>query len=262
MPSLHGLTKTPEYYSLASAVQRCNPNNSDRYPRYAGRGIKVCPRWYTQGVFKGEPGTLHIHVFLEDLGPRPKGKTLDRIDSDGDYTPENCRWATAEEQANNTCRVVLLDFKGETLSLSQWARRFGVHPSTMWQRWKLGWSVERVLSPELRGSGLHEWNGNLLHLKEIAELEEVNVGLLYYHTGVGKTVEEAVRRAIRWAEKGGSPKDRLWTGRGKTMTLGEWSRVTGLSVTVLESRIASGQGEERVLEPTLRMVKRQLQELK
>lgn len=70
-------------------MQRCNDPNSNRWSLYGGRGITVCPQWRT---FQG---------FLADMGERPPGKTLDRINVDGNYEPDNCRWATASEQARN-----------------------------------------------------------------------------------------------------------------------------------------------------------------
>jgi hypothetical protein len=79
----------PIFYSLKA---RCNNENNKFYHRYGGRGIKVCDRWSGDDGFKN---------FLEDMGERPEGCTLDRIDNDGDYTPDNCRWATLHQQSAN-----------------------------------------------------------------------------------------------------------------------------------------------------------------
>lgn len=83
-------TRTPTYNSWRKMKERCTNPNHDRYPRYGGRGIKICDRW------------LHsFQNFLEDMGNRPYGKTLDRIDPNGNYEPSNCRWATIKQQARN-----------------------------------------------------------------------------------------------------------------------------------------------------------------
>lgn len=89
----HGYCKegkpNQEYTTWKGMRQRCNDPNADNYPRYGGRGISVCARW------------SDFSLFLADMGPRPEGTSIDRINNDGNYEPGNCRWATAVEQQNN-----------------------------------------------------------------------------------------------------------------------------------------------------------------
>lgn len=115
----HGRKNTPEYRSWLSMMNRCADRHENKYPNYSGRGIKVCDRWKS------------FENFFADMGVRPKGKTLDRINNDGNYDPSNCRWATRREQNINTSRNIKITLRGETLTISEWAERLGVKYSTL-----------------------------------------------------------------------------------------------------------------------------------
>jgi hypothetical protein len=129
----HGATK--EYYTWGAIKRRCKPGNEKRHPYYAGRGIKVCERWQ---VFEN---------FLEDMGRAPTQKhSLDRIDGDGDYEPENCRWVTHEAQCNNRRNNRLTTINGETKTRTQWARVYGISPQTIISRLSSGWDEVRAIT--------------------------------------------------------------------------------------------------------------------
>ena len=121
-------------------MQRCyNPKDND-YKNYGGRGIRVCERWHK------------FENFFADMGNPPEGMTLDRKDNDGDYCLENCRWATREEQNNNTRKNVWYEHNGERKTIAQWARSMCIKVSTLGMRLnKYGWSVERALTTKVRG---------------------------------------------------------------------------------------------------------------
>lgn len=84
-----GTTRTPTYYTWQCMKERCNSQSHRSFKYYGGRGIRVCEKWNT------------FESFLNDMGIRPDGKYLDRIDSNGNYEPSNCKWSTMKEQQNN-----------------------------------------------------------------------------------------------------------------------------------------------------------------
>ena len=110
----HGMSKTPTYKTWQSMHQRCGNPESDQYPIYGGRGITVCPQWAT------------FEQFLSDMGTRPRGTTIDRIDPDGGYRPGNCKWASAREQANNRRDSVRVECLGVRFTIAEFAALVGL----------------------------------------------------------------------------------------------------------------------------------------
>ena len=136
----HGLSGTPIYTTWVSLIQRCLNVNTSNYSRYGGRGITVCDRWHpsNENAFEN---------FLSDMGDRPSSKhSLDRKDNDSEYSPDNCRWATATEQANNRRSNRLFTHNGMTKTLAQWSRELGIKQATIRCRVdRYGWTVAKAL---------------------------------------------------------------------------------------------------------------------
>lgn len=136
----HGMTKTITYNSWRSMIRRCEAPRDIGYPRYGARGISVCDRWRQS-----------FERFLEDMGERPsKSYQIERIANEGNYTPENCRWATRSEQARNRRSNRMLSFNGKTQCLSAWVEECGMTLKQLQNRITLGWSVERILTEPIR----------------------------------------------------------------------------------------------------------------
>lgn len=135
----HARTKpSPEYMAWRSMKSRCfSPSNSN-YPRYGGRGIRVCERWQA------------FENFLADMGARPKGKTLERRNNNGNYELSNCYWATPKQQSNNTRKTLFLEFNGERKSLGTWAEEKGISLKNLRNRIKYGWPAEKALHHPVR----------------------------------------------------------------------------------------------------------------
>ena len=125
-------TDSFEYTVWCSMRYRClNPDQPD----YGGRGIKICSQWDA------------YETFLQDMGRAPSRKhTIDRINNNGDYSPENCHWATRKEQVRNTRRNRWITHNGETLILQDWADRLGIRPQNILCRLNQGWTLERALT--------------------------------------------------------------------------------------------------------------------
>lgn len=127
------LSHPGEYNSWAQMRSRCNSPTANGYANYGGRGIRVCERWNS------------FASFVADMGARPEGCSIERNDVNGHYEPENCRWATGDEQRNNTRRSRLITAFGETKTVSEWAKSRGWSHKKLSGRLSRGWSVEEAL---------------------------------------------------------------------------------------------------------------------
>ena len=130
----HKMTKTKIYNIWSLMKSRCLNKNDQSYKNYGGRGIKICQEW------------LNFENFYEDMGDKPQNKSLDRINNNGNYCKENCRWATRKQQNNNKRDNRLLTHRGKTQNMKQWSEELNINYSTIRTRFFRGFSVKKILN--------------------------------------------------------------------------------------------------------------------
>lgn len=140
--SSHGLSKTREFTIWMNMKARCTNSKNNSFHRYGGRGIKICDRW------------MLFENFISDMG-LSNGLTLDRIDVDKDYSPENCRWATIKEQANNTRKNVYVNINGKRETLKQACERLNLNYKTVHMRISRGQTPELAIKFYLEKKGIN-----------------------------------------------------------------------------------------------------------
>lgn len=143
MNTRHGMALTPTHRSWRNMVHRCTKPSDSSYCRYGALGVTVCARWL-------EPKGQGFLNFLSDIGERPAGMTLDRIDNKNGYEPGNCRWATSRQQQNNRSTTKFLEYGGARKSLGEWSAETGIDFGVLAFRVKAGWSAERALTEPVR----------------------------------------------------------------------------------------------------------------
>ncbi len=139
----HGLTrkgaKHPLYNTWADLRSRCSKPSDPAFKNYGARGITVDARWQD------------FAVFVSDMGNRPPGKSLERVDNNGPYSKENCRWATRTEQANNRRSNVFIEYKGQSKTIADWSRETGIGLHALWERiQRFKWPLERAMTEPMR----------------------------------------------------------------------------------------------------------------
>lgn len=225
-----GASRLPEYNIWTKMIARCYDHEIPEYKRYGGRGIVVCDRWRTS-----------FSNFLEDMGRRPStAHTLDRRDNEGNYALSNCRWATWIEQQNNRRDNQRITYQNQSLTIPQWSRLTGIPPTTIFNRLKLGWSIDQALTrmartrPRPNASMLQNltFNGETLPITEWAERTGFSYRVIWTRIKSGWSTERALTIPIR--------PNRIIEFDGKSMTLQQWSDQTGIKFGTLRARIESG----------------------
>jgi len=136
-PHGQGYRLQQEAESWRSMIRRCYNPKHHKFATYGARGVKVCDHWRNS-----------FEAFLADMGPKPTPKhTIERIDNDGDYSPDNCKWATNAEQSRNMRTNHRITAFGRTQILEDWSRETGISAQTIRQRLKSGWTSEDAVSP-------------------------------------------------------------------------------------------------------------------
>lgn len=138
-PLRHGLSYTVEYRTWQTMRDRCTNPKSQAWENYGGRGITICDRWLN------DP-----QAFIDDMGPRPGGHEIDRIDNDAGYSKENCRWTTRSVNDRNRRSSKWIAYRGERRTLAEWCELLGLDRSPIAARFALGWAPERAFETPIR----------------------------------------------------------------------------------------------------------------
>lgn len=139
----HGLSYMPEYRAWQTMRQRCTVPENPAYEDYGGRGITICDRWLNSP-----------QAFIDDMGLKPTpAHELDRIENDGGYEPNNCRWVLRKTNCRNRRSNRRLEHAGEILCLAEWSERSGVPRDTLRKRLEAGWDISRAITASVGSTG-------------------------------------------------------------------------------------------------------------
>lgn len=233
------MSTSSEYCVWVAMKQRCTNPNHMHYGRYGGRGIKFDPRWNS------------FENFYIDMGPRPKGHTLDRIDNDGGYNKDNCQWVTRKTQARNRTNNRVIEFNGESKTVAEWAEALSIKPGTLLGRLNNhNWDVDKALTEAvaartkddtntLNRGDTYEWNGECHTLSEWSRKLDIPIGTLYSRVRFGYSLDDVfTKKEFAF---------RCLTHKGETKPLSEWATEYGLYPQKVRERLSLGWSVEEAL---------------
>ena len=157
----HQLSDKRIYNIYYAIKERCYNHKTKCYERYGGRGIRMCEEWLND--FQAFYDWSVANGYKEEILPNGINKwTIDRIDTNGNYEPSNCRWITVKEQSRNTRKNKIVEFNGESYTIAEWSEKLGIPYSRIYNRLDNGWSVEKALSTPVNAKHI-----NKKYLKEL-----------------------------------------------------------------------------------------------
>ena len=230
MKRTHGESKTRLYRVWAHMKGRCNNPNDHGYKDYGGRGIKICDEW-NNSYESFREWAIH-NGYQEDL-------TIDRVNVNGNYEPNNCRWVTNLVQARNKRETIYVTCDGVTKTLSEWAEELGVSYYTLHKRIKyLGFSPERVVKEAVTGhkyfNSVVVFNGEEHTLGEWAKILGIEYDILNHRIyELGQPIEKAFTTPVRLHCHGNEE----YTFKGETLTLRGWAGKMDIPYELLRKRI-------------------------
>lgn len=226
IPEHHGMTGTSLRGVWASMIGRCRHPSHSGWKFYGARGITVCQRWQDSFL-----------AFVEDMGPRPDGATIERIDNDGHYSPENCRWATKHEQMRNRRNNRKITFNGRTLIAADWEKETGIPERLISQRMRvLGWTAERALTTPVaktkrRVEKSYKYNGKTQTIADWSREVGIDANTIRFRVTHGWSFERAIKTPVA---------NTTYDYHGEQLCLREIERREGFTRDTLHSRVRKG----------------------
>lgn len=225
----HGFSNTRIYNIWHNIIERCCNKKDHNFKNYGGRGIKVCDEWLNK-----ENGFMNFYNWSVSHGYR-KNLTIDRKNVNGDYNPINCRWATAKQQARNRRNNKLITYKGETKTLTEWCEIYGISGTTVNERLKRYWSIEKAFETPTEGQNIqYTYKGESKTMSEWASIYDlpydiVKARLNQYHWPIEEVLNTPIGESKRH--------NRMITYKSITKSLPEWSKEYNITCKTLWRRL-------------------------
>lgn len=234
--ALKGMQDSPENIIHRKLKERCYSKNCPQYKYYGGKGITMYESWLG---LNGQG----FNNFYADMGNRPEGMVLSRIDVNGNFEPSNCIWTDMYFVANNKTNNHKLTYNGVTKNITEWAVGLGINYKTLFTRIYDGWSVERALSTTTTKAKKYTYKGNTKTVEEWAEDLNVSTTLLYSRLSKGWTVDEVFSTPVT--------KAKVITYKGTSRTIKQWCEYLDCSRKMIESRLREGKNDEVTIDEVI-----------